>query len=292
MNNYLYNKNDNSKINDIIIKLGNCSYKYNTTKNQIDKDLIKYNEYNEYCNIINRKFQPSLIVLRHSIRLDSNKAKEFGADQNWSDKETRPFDTPLVRPQGIDLARNTAINIKNRGIIIDNIICSPLRRCIETAIEVAKVFNITEIKIDNRVIEDGKFVGEALTIKNKDNLAKAKPLLDIKMSFISDDEIKNLGGNIKFIKPSIGSKESIIPALDEDSIGFANRLYSVIDEEIIKDNRTIIVGHGGSIGMMAHKYKINNLIFDHTIDFCAWIGIFKNYKNIEFGNLDKMKSFY
>jgi hypothetical protein len=42
---------------------------------------------------------------------------------------------------------------------------------------------------------------------------------------------------------------------------------------------------------MANKININSINFEST-DFCAWIGIFKNYKNIEFGNLDKMKSFY
>jgi broad specificity phosphatase PhoE len=197
-------------------------------------------------------------------------ARNLGINQNWSDKETRPFDTPLLEPKGIELAKNTAISIKNRGIIIDKIICSPLRRCIQTAVEVAKVFKITEIKIDNRVMEDGQIVGNKLNEINRENKKNGKPLLKFEMTLISDAEIKTIGGDIKFIKPSVNSKESIIPKLDEDGEGFRKRLYTVIDEEITSDNsnpnsnRTIIIGHGGSIGFMADRIK-NNMGGMHVI---------------------------
>jgi len=286
---YSFNKENNGTINDSLKRLVNYASEYN-------KKSINLDEYNKYYDISKRKLQPALILLRHSIRLDSDMARNLGINQNWSDKETRPFDTPLLEPKGIELAKNTAISIKNRGIIIDKIICSPLRRCIQTAIEVAKVFNIKEIKIDNRVMEDGKIVGDKLKQKNQENKKNKKPLLELKMTLISDDEIKKLGGDIKFIKPTINSKESIIPKLDEDGEGFRKRLYTVIDEEITSDNsnpnntRTIIIGHGGSIGFMADRIKNNKIKFNGD-DFCAWIGIFKNSNIVEFGNLSQMNNF-
>jgi len=273
---YTSDKNDNDTIKNTILNLAIESNKNNESTN-----AYNLKQYNNYINIIKRKLEPVLVILRHSIRLDSGFIKREGLVIDWSDSKARAYDPPLIKPEGIDLAIKTGIDIKNRGIIVNKIICSPLRRCIETAVEIAKIFNIKEIKIDYRVTEYTYWM--AFNDKIND-----------KITFIDDDEMKKLGGSINIIKPIDNSKESVIPKKDESYEDFKKRFFSVVDEEIdldnknIKDNRTLIVSHGSGIQSIHERINKDPNVFEPHVDFCAWIAFFKNSKIYEYGNIKKL----
>eukprot|EP00322_Chrysochromulina_rotalis_P015537 CAMPEP_0115857418 /NCGR_PEP_ID=MMETSP0287-20121206/15564_1 /TAXON_ID=412157 /ORGANISM="Chrysochromulina rotalis, Strain UIO044" /LENGTH=224 /DNA_ID=CAMNT_0003311635 /DNA_START=183 /DNA_END=855 /DNA_ORIENTATION=+ len=89
--------------------------------------------------------------MRHSIRLDMDGHSNI-SDHQWPDRKQRPYDTPI---KDYELPRRAAEQLKASGLpTFDVIICSPYRRCLQTAAIVAKELNVRRMVIDNRLGED------------------------------------------------------------------------------------------------------------------------------------------
>ena len=92
-------------------------------------------------------YVPSVILMRHGTREDN---RLDHAD--WPDKRFRPYDPPLNTKNGIALVFESVKELQLM-CMVDRIVTSPFRRCIETAMVAAAVFEIRTVTIDNRLGE-------------------------------------------------------------------------------------------------------------------------------------------
>ena len=83
--------------------------------------------------------QPSVIVMRHSKRLDN-------APGVWPDKATRPYDTP-IRDAELPLAVLAEIQAQRPSRVIRFIAASPFRRTLQTAGILARALNIATVYV-------------------------------------------------------------------------------------------------------------------------------------------------
>lgn len=80
-----------------------------------------------------------LAVMRHSVRLDSDPAA------GWPDRQERPYDTPI---SDYNLPAEQATLMKKQGLgDFDLIVCSPFRRCLQTAGIVAQKLGIHRVSV-------------------------------------------------------------------------------------------------------------------------------------------------
>jgi len=107
---------------------------------------------------------PLLVMMRHSDRLDNEiRGTVFNEKRQdtkrsivplsslhpaWPDMVDRPYDSPLSNG-GMEKARESLEKLRT-VCVIDKIIASPFRRCIQTAGIAARVFGLRDIWIDNR----------------------------------------------------------------------------------------------------------------------------------------------
>lgn len=77
-----------------------------------------------------------LVVMRHSVRLDAD------PDATWGDRETRPYDSPIVDSE---LPGAAAARLEALGLTA--IASSPFRRCLETAGVVARALGIGAVHV-------------------------------------------------------------------------------------------------------------------------------------------------
>lgn len=135
------------------------------------------------------KPDPLVIMMRHSVRYDDEDKEPFktiineislgkgvkkmtsklpngAAPPEWADMLTRPYDPPLLKPEGTTKAYSSLIKLRV-CCAVDKIVTSPFRRCIETAAIAAGIFGLGDIWIDNRL---GERAGEVTKwdVFNKD----------------------------------------------------------------------------------------------------------------------------
>jgi broad specificity phosphatase PhoE len=85
---------------------------------------------------------PYFGVMRHSVRLD----EDLSAD--WSDKQSRPYDCPI---KDFGLPADQVSRLQAYGFT--RIVCSPFRRCIQTAGVVAMGLGVREVTVHRGVGE-------------------------------------------------------------------------------------------------------------------------------------------
>jgi len=85
-------------------------------------------------------FQQTVVVLRHSERVDQMDPDGYRASEEG---HAWPFDSPITA-NGVQLAKQVATELSalHRTARFGLIVCSPYRRCLETASEVARVLQL------------------------------------------------------------------------------------------------------------------------------------------------------
>ena len=139
------------------------------------------------------------------------------------------IDVPLTQ-RGRDMARETGDEIKRRGLKIDRIISSPLKRAFETATIISSVIGV-KVEEDPRISEQafGKWEGKILI------------------------------GDMGFVE----AKKSFAISYEggESMLKTAHRVYSLLDQiKEDRDNNYLIVAHNG-IARFVQSY-----FFDMTND--------------------------
>ena len=85
-----------------------------------------------------------LIIMRHSLRVDDD--SRSGAEEvAWSDMASRPHDPPIVGGLASPVALAAASRLLELGFVPNRIVCSPYRRCLQTASVVATATGVSAI---------------------------------------------------------------------------------------------------------------------------------------------------
>lgn len=85
-----------------------------------------------------------MAVMRHSVRVDADPAAE------WPGRMQRPFDTPI---SDFALPAEQAQLMRDSSLKFDLIVCSPYRRCLQTAAVVAHQLGITRLRLNKSLGE-------------------------------------------------------------------------------------------------------------------------------------------
>ena len=99
-----------------------------------------------------------ICLMRHGVRLD-----ETDPDATWSDRDARPYDTPLATDAESQTTHAESVSSVFAAVVSSRrsarastiILSSPYRRCLQTAGMVARRFEIDRIYVDNRL---GEFI--------------------------------------------------------------------------------------------------------------------------------------
>ena len=145
-------------------------------------------------------------LMRHGER-DDNDTQNI-----WDDKETRPFDCPILIHETQKLCKKSAKIL--RKFNFEFIITSPFRRCWQTAMIMADLLKITTIYIDENLVED---IDEIKRIRRK-----IKPYAIL--------------GNIK-TKTSNGNNNKKTKKHSGSSVKHENDYGLLTDEELKNDIR-------------------------------------------------------
>lgn len=184
----------------------------------------------------------SFAIVRHSVRLDK--------DENaiWIDQETRPYDTPIS-----DFLLPIKIADELRSYSFKKMIVSPLRRCLQTASQIALTLGITDIIVDFRLSE----------LMNK---VRAVMKSHHSLSYLSIEEMKDLFSNQVRLK-IVGIKPEISSTHQEDM----NRYISAVQE--YQNSHVLIISHGD---LLSTASQIINETVIYDADECASLIFQKN----------------
>lgn len=96
-------------------------------------------------------FQQTIVIIRHSERVDHMDPAGYLAS---AEGKEWPFDTPITEGRGVDIAKNVAQEMLDlhKTAKFGMIACSPYRRCMQTAAEVAKLLHLP-VALDEEVGE-------------------------------------------------------------------------------------------------------------------------------------------
>ena len=195
--------------------------------------------------------RPILGLMRHSIRFDNHRDSV-----TWNDERERPYDTPL-NLDGIRRSEQRANEI--RRFNFQKIVCSPFRRCLQTAFITASVLKIPLIEIDHNVGEiegalrrtpgEPSYSCPGIKLLTKDEF-KIEILTDENyLKFVSDDFNERITDR--------GNKRTEEKDLSKRQI--ENRDREVVDAATkhIKDSllrNTLVITHGDVIKEIGETY--------------------------------------
>ena len=177
--------------------------------------------------------------MRHSLRLDADPSAP------WSDKATRPFDTPLVPVFGLDKARAAASGLPP----VQRIVSSPMRRCLQTAGEVARTLGISEVQVDMALVET-----MAWAVRSMQDVPKYLSMLNVQ------EMQEALGEGV-----ALGTTTGTLVAVADDRAA-TKRFQSVIQASA---SGTLLVSHGDAVDAAAAL--VGMLVYD--VPECSWISL-------------------
>lgn len=203
------------------------------------------------------KFEQTLVILRHSERLDR-------VDPTYKDSDMGkawPFDCPITGP-GFDLAKQVAeelveLHEKNRFAVIA---CSPYRRCMETASEVAKALNLKVI-IDQEIGEVWDDHMPASPPSHRSPLGLTEMAKELGISTINPVQED---GSIKlFGKPPIYPE-----TLEDAKRRFVIRIETYINQSTESETNYILVTHADAVAASLEIFERGYADISN-MDFCA-----------------------
>lgn len=212
--------------------------------------------------------------MRHGHRLDT--ASDFSTitDELWPDRHTRPYDTPLADTSE-ELVVGVAADLQAHGLsTFDAIVCSPFRRCVQTAALVCRALGIkgARIVIDNRL-------GEYMPAANRSwKTAGIDPPGEY--SYASADDVAHWAG----VSPAdLLWDRDANPMLDEADENLYERVQSipVICAEALKrvgvsgtsasPPAVLVVTHGDLINRFVPSFEFDDSIGRYSASECGWL---------------------
>mmetsp|Transcript_42579 Transcript_42579/g.109964 ORF Transcript_42579/g.109964 Transcript_42579/m.109964 type:complete len:344 (+) Transcript_42579:57-1088(+) len=203
-------------------------------------------------------FRQTLVLLRHSIRKDRE-------DPSWrgsQDGKDWPSDTPIT-PAGYNMAKSVAKELQelHNEANFTAVACSPYRRCIETASEVAKLLNLPMV-LDQEMGEiwDDDIHQEPQPWRSN---AELRPMC------------KELGINV--LNPIIdggfklfGKKPKFPETLDSAKTRYIVRIETYLEQSSETQQNFIIVTHADALAAALVLFERGNANVQ-SMEYCARI---------------------
>ena len=198
-----------------------------------------------------------VVVMRHTLRLDSD------PNSTWSDKHTRPYDTPArclehPKPQAKKLL----------DLNITKVVCSPFRRCLQTAAVVCTELGLTQILVNRQVGETMPAVRKL----NKEVLSHVDES-DHKLIYLSSDEslrvLHAINTSLNIID-FIGEPPAYHETREEGHARFASetRKYCKLIKNDTTHGSILIVSHGDAVATIGTN--ISNIDI-YSVNECGFI---------------------
>jgi len=184
----------------------------------------------------------SLLIMRHAELLDKEKHFAVIRDEEWADKEQRPYDPPI---SSSDMPSEAARKLQKYGI--RQIWTSPFRACIQTAAVVARELGIDHLRVHNGL-------GESLQEVKKS--FKNYHLQDQPLSYVTTLEAKSIAG--EGVKLSWDPHSSVVREPD-DLKQRAARVIQAITNSVVGEESVLIVTHSSLLN--AYMPSLDN---DHS----------------------------
>ena len=198
-----------------------------------------------------------LICMRHGDRADMGTCPD--SMKSWHDVATRPFDTPFVAN---GLAQEQVDAMKKGGVEFQAVVCSPFRRCIQTAVAAAQHAGIARISIDNRL---GEFMPHVCTA------LKGAGLQASSFAYVSEEEAQALAGDLTVS----WDRDANVPRVDEQAPELLARVQEV--EMLARDcgvaqraKGVLVVTHGDIVSMARRLWEPQEI---HAVDTCGWFAV-------------------
>ena len=198
-----------------------------------------------------------LIVMRHSKRVDSIE------NGRWDDMDKRPYDTPIS-------CKNLPVEQGKKLIEygITKVVCSPFRRCLETAALVCREIGVTEVIVD-------KGFGESMSAVRRINdrrLPPGSPDSAYCLQYLSKEEseftLRGLNSDLS-ISDVLGEKPSYTEDHEEGYqryIATVERYLNSIESES-DHGSVLVVSHGDTVASIGEQlcnydvYSVNECGF-------------------------------
>jgi len=220
-------------------------------------------------------FQQTLVILRHSERQDR-------VDPGYHDSEEGkawPHDAPLTRGHGIDLAQRVAKELAeiNKEANFHVIACSPYKRCMETAAEVAKVIGVP-VLVDQEI-------GEVRDRTQPETPSPHRSALELK-TMAQDLQVKTLNpiledGSLKMF----GKPPTWPETLDDAKNRYIVRIETYIRQSMETKQNMIIVTHADAVAAALVMFERGGADVQ-KMDFCARIIARRSLKQEKKGQED------
>ena len=159
----------------------------------------------------------------------------------WVDKQERPYDTPI---NDFELPVQQARLMKERQLgQFDLLVCSPFRRCLQTASLVAAELGIKTVLINTSMSERVSAVKKA----QRDVWGDSRPA-DGVVTYLDDDQQQQyLGAEV-----SIEGQMGTVPPTTEDHHQTKCRYQKAFDELreefcVAQGKSVLVVAHGGEL---------------------------------------------
>eukprot|EP00752_Nemacystus_decipiens_P005929 g5355.t1 len=238
------------------------------------------------------KTQPEhpLAVMRHSSRLDDaihERQRKLGAtaigsgsesSENgegdelaaipWTDRALRPYDSPIV---DTELPARQAKELSRLGMGSETLIlCSPFRRCLQTAGVVARTLGVAgvtvHLEVGERMDKVRKEIAElALTNEQESDGPLGSKGIPV-FSYLGEEAMREaLGAGVE-LERIVGER----PSQEESGIEAKQRFIATIAkvrEEKLRESPVLVVAHGDTLDAAGESLAAQ-IVFE--ADYCAW----------------------
>lgn len=231
-----------------------------------------------------------LAVMRHSARLDDaihERQRKLGAvavgsgsesSENgkgnelaaipWPDRAQRPYDSPIV---DTDLPARQAKELSRFGMGSETLIlCSPFRRCLQTAGVVARTLGVVSVtvhlEVGERMDKVRKEIAELalLNEQESDGALGSKPTPVF--SYLGEEAMREALGEGVTLERTIGEQ----PPQEESGVEAKQRFISTIAkvrEEKLRESPVLVVAHGDTLDA-AGESLASQIVFEGETISC------------------------
>jgi len=152
----------------------------------------------------------------------------------------------------------------------DDIICSPFRRCLQTAGVVAR-----ELKIPNARIHIDKAFGEKMhSVRQLQKLVWGKQrAADGQIAYLNESaQLEILTSQSGGVISKIHSQDGVHPAPDEEALAgtqrFVEQLHTVRDTYCCSGKRVLVVAHGDTVDGAVRAFTDETV---YIAEECCWV---------------------
>ena len=186
----------------------------------------------------------AIIIMRHAPRLDDD------PNEDWLDKATRPYDTPISDFQ-LPLAQLDLLRPFNITVVVS----SPLRRCLQTAGIICRALRLSSLVID---------------------FGLSEVMHTIRSTKVTSVNYLNREGILEAVGPSVevADLRGAPPPFNEE-IGDSLTRYHTTIKQIVEDyplSSVLCITHGNAVEVCGSHY-VSPPVIPFEVNYCGFIAV-------------------